>query len=81
MIKFKKGSLIPKPAPHMTETTFTPASVGAAAASDKQNWNAEQVISLDWWQTPQQFKRRNVDDLEIDLINVCRIWYIPNFHF
>ena len=36
-----------------------------ASATDSQ----PKVINLEWWQTPEKFKRRKVDDSEIDIIN------------
>jgi hypothetical protein len=30
---------------------------------------ADQIQNLDWWQTPLKFKRRDVDNLEVDVIN------------
>lgn len=71
-IKFRKGSLAPAPATHATETSYTPASVVAASipSAEPTKWKGDQVANLEWWQTPTKFKRRGVDDLEVDLINV-----------
>ena len=69
MIKFRKGSMIPKPEPVIVEATPTIASV-AAPSSQPHQWIPNQSVNLEWWQTPQKFKRRHVDDLEIDIINV-----------
>jgi hypothetical protein len=30
---------------------------------------ADKIQNLDWWQTPLKFKRRDVDNLEVDVIN------------
>lgn len=69
MIKFRKGSLIPKPA--LPESTVSPVVSAIPATSSQSNsWQPEQVVNLEWWQTPTKFKRRLVDDLEADLINV-----------
>ena len=68
MIKFRKGGLIPKPAPIVIEAT--PKVAMASTPSSPAKWNPDQVINLEWWQTPDKFKRRSVDELEIDLINV-----------
>ena len=68
MIKFRKGSLVPKPAPNVIEAT--PKVAMASTPSAPAKWNPDQVVNLEWWQTPDKFKRRSVDELEIDLINV-----------
>ena len=68
MIKFRKGSLIAKPA--VPESTFTPAAPLPIVSTEPGKWNPDQVINLEWWQTPIKFKRRNVDDMEMDIINV-----------
>lgn len=67
MIKFRKGSLVPKPAPNVIEAT--PKVAMASTPSAPAKWNPDQVVNLEWWQTPDKFKRRSVDELEIDLIN------------
>lgn len=41
----------------------------ASTPSAPAKWNPDQVVNLEWWQTPDKFKRRSVDELEIDLIN------------
>ena len=74
MIKFRKGSMLPKPEPVIVEATPTIASV-AAPSSQRHQWNPNESINLEWWQTPQKFKRRNVDDLEIDIINVSTNYF------
>ena len=74
MIKFRKGSMLPKPEPIIVEATPTIASV-AAPSSQPHQWIPNQSINLEWWQTPQKFKRRNVDDLEIDIINVRKFFF------
>merc|ERR1719510_434109 len=67
MIKFRKGSLIAKPA--VPESTFTPVVAAMPVISTEPGkWNPDQVVNLEWWQTPTKFKRRNVDDSEIDII-------------
>ena len=74
MIKFKKGSLIPKSAPVLPESTVAPViSASASPSSSSVQWKSDQVINLEWWQTPDKFKRRNVEELECDLINVTFI--------
>lgn len=70
MIKFRKGSLIPKSAPVLPESTVAPAMpVANPASSGSKQWDPEQVVQLEWWQTPDKFKRRNLEELECDLIN------------
>ena len=67
--------MLPKPEPIIVEATPTIASV-AAPSSQPHQWIPNQSINLEWWQTPQKFKRRNVDDLEIDIINVRKNFLI-----
>merc|ERR1712050_785216 len=57
-ISFRKGGIIPKHAPEA-------APIIAVQATGSQ----PKVINLEWWQTPEKFKRRKVDDSEIDIIN------------
>ena len=59
--------MIPKPAPQVIEAT--PTIAVSAVASQPNKWNPENVVNLEWWQTPNKFKRRTVDDSEIDIIN------------
>ena len=66
--------MLPKPEPVIVEATPTIASV-AAPSSQRHQWNPNESINLEWWQTPQKFKRRNVDDLEIDIINVSTNYF------
>ena len=70
MIRFRKGSLIPQAA--LPETTMVAASPAASSSTSKEagKWQPDQIVNLEWWQTPEKFKRRYVDDLEVDLINV-----------
>ena len=46
------------------------ATPQAPAAPSKKGQAPAQIQNLDWWQTPLKFKRRDVDTLEIDSINV-----------
>ena len=81
MIKFRKGSLIPKSAPVLPESTVAP-TISAAAPAPSSSANTVEVVNLEWWQTPEKFKRRTVDQLECDLINVSyfiRPKYISGF--
>ena len=70
MIKFRKGGILEKATQALNETTLAPAAAAAPAANSTGKWQPEQVVNLEWWQTPVKYKRRDVDDLEIDLINV-----------
>ena len=47
----------------MAATPQTPA------APSKKGQAPAQIQNLDWWQTPLKFKRRDVDNLEVDVIN------------
>ena len=76
MIKFRKGNLIPKSAPVLPESTVAPAIPASAnSSSPSTSWKSDQVVNLEWWQTPDKFKRRNVDELECDLINVIVFFF------
>ena len=79
MIKFRKGSLLPKSTPALPESTVAP-TLSSAAPTSSSPANAVNVINLEWWQTPEKFKRRTVDQLECDLINVSNI-FLPLFIF
>ena len=70
MIKFRKGNLITQATPALPETVLAPAvATPMAPAASSKKWQSDQ-INLEWWQTPLKFKRRDVDTLEIDSINV-----------
>ena len=73
MIKFRKGSLIPKSTPALPESTVAPV-LSAAAPTSSSSAGTVNVINLEWWQTPEKFKRRTVDQLECDLINVSNVF-------
>ena len=45
------------------------ATPQAPAAPSKKGQAPAQIQNLDWWQTPLKFKRRDVDNLEVDVIN------------
>lgn len=68
MIKFRKGSLMPKIS--LPETTLAPAAAPAPAKSSQAKEFQPTSVNLEWWQTPLKFKRRDVGDLEMDAINV-----------
>ena len=77
MIRFRKGALV---APHIDAPSSSVSAsaqpiveqveepVAGPAASGSKQWSA---VSLghEWWDTPVKFKRRKVDDMEIDIIN------------
>lgn len=67
MIKFRKGSLMPKIS--LPETTLAPAAAPAPAKSSQAKEFQPTSVNLEWWQTPLKFKRRDVGDLEMDAIN------------
>ena len=69
MIKFRERSMLPKPDPVIGEASSPTIASVAVPSSQPHQWIPNQSINLEWWQTPQKFKRRNVDDLEIDIIN------------
>ena len=70
MIKFRKGNLITQAMPALPETVLAPAvATPMAPAASSKKWQSDQ-INLEWWQTPLKYKRRDVDILEVDSINV-----------
>ena len=70
MIKFRKGNLITQAMPALPETVLAPAvATPMAPAASSKKWQSDQ-INLEWWQTPLKYKRRDVDTLEVDSINV-----------
>jgi len=85
LIKFRKGALpqfqaaspaAPAVAPAVAPMAAAPVTAqaaapmaAAAAASAAGVWKATQMPVREWYDTPTRFKRRAVDDLEIDLIN------------
>ena len=56
------------------------ATPQALAAPSKKGQAPAQIQNLDWWQTPLKFKRRDVDTLEIDSINVS-LMTLPIYFF
>ncbi len=80
MISFRKGAApVMKSAASETSTASAPvAAISAAPVSSGKNWNPDNIINLEWWQTPDKFKRRAVDDLECDLINVIESLFSNN---
>ena len=72
MIRFRKGGLARATATAPATTPVIPAaSHGAtvAAATAKADWSPKST-SVDWWQTPNKYRRRELDDIEIEAINV-----------
>jgi len=78
LIKFRKGGLpqfqAAASAPAMQAAQAIPAAAeaapaAAALAGSSNVWKATQMPVREWYDTPTRFKRRQVDDLEIDLIN------------
>jgi len=82
LIKFRKGSLSQQHVAAAAATPVTPMSStpseaaavhanpsAAAEASSSAGWKTTQFPVREWWDTPPKFKRREVDDLEIDIIN------------
>ena len=57
MIKFRKGGL-------------SGAHAAAAPAASANSAQATVAEALDWWMTPEKFRRREIDDMECDIINV-----------
>ena len=81
MIKFRKGNLITQAMPALPETVLAPAvATPMAPAASSKKWQSDQ-INLEWWQTPLKFKRRDVDTLEIDSINVSTFVDVANLFF
>ena len=70
MIKFRKGNLITQAAPVLPESIVAPVIAMPNTTADTSKGQSDQVHNLEWWQTPLKYKRRDVDVLEIDLINV-----------
>ena len=74
LIRFRKGGLA-----HATPSASAAAPVSAAPshmaasaaspAGSKVDWSPKST-SVDWWQTPNKYRRRELDDNEIEAINV-----------
>ena len=45
------------------------AASAASPAGSKVDWSPKST-SVDWWQTPNKYRRRELDDKEIEAINV-----------
>ena len=59
------------------ETTEHDAeSIVSSHSKDKQQWKAVPIL-YEWWDTPVKFKRRELDAMECDIINVscCFIYH------
>ena len=73
LIKFRKGAPLTaridvpvSSAPATAQPIVQAAPAASPAISEKIKSIA---IAHEWWDTPIKFKRRQVDDLEIDIIN------------
>ena len=44
-------------------------SIVVSASIDKEKWKSSPIL-YEWWDTPNRFKRRQLDDKECDIINV-----------
>ena len=92
MIRFRKGGLASATANSSSPPPAIPAAshgAAVAAASAKADWSPKST-SVDWWQTPNKYRRRELDDIEIEAINVrakgimnaeCPIYYHKIFPF
>ena len=76
MISFRKGGL---PASRLagaaSSSVPSPSSQSAgapsaAASGQSASANSAQSVSLEWWQTPNKYRKRAIDELEIEAINV-----------
>ena len=84
LIKFRKAGMpgtLASPAAAPVSTPAPAAAVVAdiplaAAAATSSAFKTTQMPVREWWDTPSRFKRRQVDTLECDLINV-RMSYYP----
>ena len=74
LIRFRKGGLshATPSASAAAPATATPTHMAAPAASpagSKADWSPKST-SVDWWQTPNKYRRRELDEIEIEAINV-----------
>lgn len=72
MIRFRKGALAhatPSPSAAAPVTTHVAAASAASPAGSKADWSPKST-SVDWWETPNRYRRRELDDIEIEAINV-----------
>ena len=60
MIRFRKGG------PDVSQS----GSAAQTAMSGGSGADKSGASSLEWWQTPERFKRRLIDEKEIEIINV-----------
>ena len=74
MIKFRKGVIISPTNEAITASipvaskTIAPAEPTVTA--NEPTGNIKSSVQLhEWWETPFKFKRRQIDQLEIDVIN------------
>ena len=74
LIRFRKGGLshATPSASAAAPATASPTHMAASAASpagSKVDWSPKST-SVDWWQTPNKYRRRELDEIEIEAINV-----------
>ena len=51
---------------------MAPVAAAPPAATEPSKWQSDKIQNLEWWQTPLKFKKRDVDVLEVDQINVSK---------
>ena len=74
LIKFRKGTPIASniEAPSSSTTSAAPIIVQqvAAPATNQSTVKSKSIVqSHEWWETPFKFKKRQIDQLEMDIIN------------
>lgn len=75
MIRFRKGGLpearpaAGEPAPQVAHVISKPPK-SAQASSSTPDWTPIQVGPLEFWQLPSKFRKRDLDELEIEAINM-----------
>ena len=74
MIRFRKaGGPAAAGSPQAAGGPATAASASpakAAGAKAGNPWAPVTAANLEWWQTPEQYRKRDIDELECDIINV-----------
>ena len=74
LIKFRKNApLSPRIDVPVSSSPVTAQPIVEAAAPSAIPAMSERiksiVVAYEWWDTPSKFKRRQIDDLEIDIVN------------
>ncbi|XP_059080846.1 uncharacterized protein LOC131878751 [Tigriopus californicus] len=75
MIRFRKGGLpearpaASQPAPQVAHVVSKPPK-SAQGSSSTPDWTPVQVGPLEFWQLPSKFRKRDLDELEIEAINM-----------